>query len=215
MVEVEQISSADDQLPKPQQNEVIEVGKITPNFEHSYEKCFLCELEHDSPEFGPYCALCHDFLYPNVLLLHERKLGSVNLVTEDCSLNLLASESCELNVISGVVVLKTEDSRCESENEKTSDLQRNSTNRESAVVPGHKLPYLSLYERVRAPDLVTQRLANELRFVEEDLFETLPPESELKKISSSQWCDFNYYYRADSTSRQSESHVLSGCQINV
>ena len=186
MVEVEQISSADDQLPKPQQNEVIEVGKITPNFEHSYEKCFLCELEHDSPEFGPYCALCHDFLYPNVLLLHERKLESVNLVTEDCSLNLLASESCELNVISGVVVLKTEDSRCESENEKTSDLQRNSTNSESAVVPGHKLPYLSLYERVRAPDLVAQRLANELRFVEEDVFETLPPESELKKISSSQ-----------------------------
>ena len=186
MVEVEQISSADDQLPKPQQNEVIEVGKITPNFEHSYEKCFLCELEHDSPEFGPYCALCHDFLYPNVLLLHERKLESVNLVTEDSSLNLLASESCELNVISGVVVLKTEDSRCESENEKTSDLQRNSTNSESAVVPGHKLPYLSLYERVRAPDLVAQRLANELRFVEEDVFETLPPESELKKISSSQ-----------------------------
>ena len=128
-------------------------------------------------------------------------------------MNLLASESCELNVISGVVVLKTEDSGCESENEKTSDLQRNSTNSESAVVPGHKLPYLSLYERVRAPDLVAQRLANELLFVEEDLFETLPPESELKKISSSQWCDFNY--RADSTSRQSESHVLSGCQINV
>ena len=41
IVEVEQISSADDQLPKPQQNEVIEAGKITPNFEHSYEKCFL------------------------------------------------------------------------------------------------------------------------------------------------------------------------------
>lgn len=180
MVEVEQTSSADDRQPKPQENEVIKACKITPNFEHSYEKCFLCELEHDSPEFGPYCALCHDFLYPNVLLLHERKLESVNLVT-----NLLASESCELNVISGVVAVKTEDNGWESENEKTSDLQRNSINSESAVVPGYKLPYLSLYERVRAPDLVAQRLANELRFVEEDLFETLPPESELKKFQVS------------------------------
>ena len=177
MVEVEQTSSTDDRQPKPQEKVVIKACKITPNFEHSYEKCFLCELEHDRPEFGPYCALCHNFLYPNVLLLHERKLGGVNLVTEDSSSN-------------------------------------SSTNSESAFVPGHKLPYLSLYERVRAPDLVAQRLANELRFVEEDLFETLPPESELKRISSSQWCDFNYY-RADSTSRQSESHVLSGCQINV
>lgn len=183
MVEVEQTSSAaaDDRQLKPLENEVIKACKITPNFEHSYEKCFLCELEHDSPEFGPYCALCHDFLYPNVLLLHERKL-EMNFVTEDSSSNLLASESSELNIISGVVALKTEDSGCESENEKTSDLQRNSTNSESAVVPGYKLPYLSLYERVRAPDLVAQRLANELRFFEEDLFETLPPESELKKF---------------------------------
>lgn len=181
MVEVEQPSSADDRQPKPQKNEVAKACKITPNFEHSYEKCFLCGLEHDSPEFGPYCALCHDFLYPDVLLLHERELESVNLGTEDFSSNLLASESCKLNVISGVVALKSKDSGCRSENEKTSDLDRNSTNSESAAVSGYKLPYLSLYERVRAPDLVAQRLANELSFGEEDLFETLPPESELKK----------------------------------
>ena len=180
---VEQASS-DKQQPQPPDEEDEGACKIIPNFEHSFERCFLCGLEHDSPEFGPYCALCHDFLYPNVLLLRERQTVSVDCATsaEAVSSQSAASESGEIAVCSGAIGLESEDGECESESKDTSEMESNSvtctTNCESTSVSRYKLPYLSLYERVRAPDLVAERLASELNFVEEDLFETLPPESE-------------------------------------
>ena len=62
-------------------NKSDEACKKVFNFELSREMCLMCELEHDSPEFGPYCAVCHDFLYPNVLLVCERETESMDFAT--------------------------------------------------------------------------------------------------------------------------------------
>ena len=140
-------------------------------FELSLERCFICGLEHDSPEFGPYCAVCHDFLYPNALLVHERETEGMHFATsvETTSSESAATKSKERSV-SCEGVPESEDSGCESENDAAMF--------DPMSMSRYKLPYLSLYERVRAPNSIAKRLANELNFVEEDLFETLPPESE-------------------------------------
>lgn len=182
---VEQTSS-DEQQPQPASEEGEGACKTVPNFDISFERCFMCGIEHDSPEFGPYCALCHDFLYPNALLAHERQTENVECPAsaEAVPSQSAATESGEIAACSAGIGLESEDSGCESENESSPEKENNSatctTSRESTSVhvSRYKLPYLSLYERVRAPDLVAKRLADELNFVEEDLFETLPPESE-------------------------------------
>lgn len=148
------------------------------NFEFSREKCLMCGLEHDSPEFGPYCAICHDFLYPNVLLVCERQTESMDFATsgESTSSESTSSESKGSAVCCGGVP-ESEDSGCESESETTS-ANDPADRLDSTSMSRYKLPYLSLYERVRSPNCIAKRLANELNFVEEDLFGTLPPESE-------------------------------------
>lgn len=180
---VEQASTAEEQH-QPSDEEREGACKIVPKFEISFERCFMCGIEHDSPEFGPYCALCHDFLYPNALLVRERGNDNAECASsgEPVPSITAASESDEVAVCPTGVGLDSDDSGCESEKENTPEKENSATCTSRSVstsVPRYKLPYLSLYERVRAPDLVAKRLANELSFVEEDLFETLPPESEL------------------------------------
>lgn len=46
---------------------------IDPNFEISLEKCLMYGVHHDILEFGPYCALCHDFLFPATMQVRERQ----------------------------------------------------------------------------------------------------------------------------------------------
>lgn len=149
------------------------------NFELSLERCLMCGLEHDSPEFGPYCAVCHDFLYPSALLVRERETESMHFATsgETTSSESAASEIKESSVCSGVV-RESEDSGCESESETAALENNDAATFDPTSMSRYKLPYLSLYERVRAPNSIAKRLANELNFVEEDLSETLPPESE-------------------------------------
>lgn len=150
------------------------------NFEIAPEGCLMCELEHESPEFGPYCAVCHDFLYPNALLVCETETENTPL---GASYEAVPSQSAECGRSDTTVccggILESEDSGCESENE----TKLTSEDSEPAVNPssisGYKLPYLSLYERIRPQNYIAERLANELNFVDEDLFEKLPPESEL------------------------------------
>lgn len=173
----EQASSASSEQHEPSETTEGACKKVF-NSELSFERCFMCGLEHDSPEFGPYCAVCHDFLYPNVLLVRERETESMHFATceETTSSESATYESRESSVCSGAVP-ESEDSGCESENEIFSE-----SNDAAAFQPTsmsrYKLPYLSLYERIRAPNNIAKRLANELNVVEEDLFETLPPESE-------------------------------------
>ena len=155
-----------------------EACKKVFNFELSRETCLMCELEHDSPEFGPYCAICHDFLYPNVLLVCERETESMDFTTsgETTSSESTVSECKDSAVCCGGVP-EPEDSGCESEGE-TALANDPSDRLDSTSMSRHKLPYLSLYERVRSPNCIAKRLANELNLVDEDLFGTLPPESE-------------------------------------
>lgn len=184
-------TSSDEQQHQPRDEQEEGACKIVSNFEISFERCFMCGLEHDSPEFGPYCAVCHDFLYPNALLLArnvcDRQIESAEFATsvEAAPSQPTASQSSEIAVCTGEVGLESEgeDSGCESENESTAEKESKSATCTSSpscesTSVSHKLPYLSLYERVRAPDLIAKRLANELNLVEEGLFETLPPESE-------------------------------------
>ena len=181
---IEQPSTADGEEHQPSDEEREGACKIVPKFEISFRGCFMCGIEHDTPEFGPYCALCHDFLYPNALLVRERQNESAECaaLVEPVPSISVASESDEVAVCPAGVGLDSDDSGCESEKENTPEKKNYATCTSRSVsnisVPRYKLPYLSLYERVRAPDLVAKRLANELTFVEEDLFETLPPESE-------------------------------------
>lgn len=174
---LEQASSAvsAEQRDEPS-NKSDEACKKVFNFEFSREVCLMCDLEHDSPEFGPYCAVCHDFLYPNVLLVCERETESMDFATsgEATSPESTVSERKESAVCCGGVP-ESEDSGCESESDTS---PANSDLLHSSSMSRNKLPYLSLYERVRSPNCIAKRLANELNFIEEDLFGTLPPESE-------------------------------------
>ena len=159
-----------------------EACKKVFNFELSREMCLMCGLEHDSPEFGPYCAICHDFLYPiNVLLVCERETESMDFATsgETTSSESTVSECKDSAVCCGSVP-EPEDSSCESESETTLAYKLNdpADRVDSTSISRYKLPYLSLYERVKSPNCIAKRLANELNLVEEDLFGTLPPESE-------------------------------------
>ena len=175
LLEHEASSVSSEQGDKPS-NKSDEACRKVFSFELSREICLMCGLEHDSPEFGPYCAICHDFLYPNVLLVCERETENMDFATsgETTSSESTVSESKEGAVCCGGVP-ESEDSGCESESETSS---ANSDLLESSSMSRYKLPYLSLYERVRSPNCIAKRLANELNFVEEDLFGTLPPESE-------------------------------------
>ena len=171
---------ADKEQPQMSDEETEGACKIVPSFEISFERCFMCGLEHDSPEFGPYCALCHDFLYPNALLVRDRPNQPVESAStlQTSSSQLATSNSGVIAGFPSGVGLESEDSGCESEKESLFDKGSNSATCRGSSESKYKLPYLSLYERVRTPDLVAKRLANELNLVEEDLFETLPPESE-------------------------------------
>lgn len=177
----EQASSAEQH--EPSDNSAQACKKVF-NFELSLESCFMCGLEHDSPEFGPYCAVCHDFLYPNILLVRERETESIHFATsfETASSEATVSENNETAVCCGSVLeSELEDSGCESESESTLENNDLATTFDPSSISRYKLPYLSLYERIRAPDFIAKRLANELNFAEEDFFETLPPESEFFK----------------------------------
>ena len=173
----EQASSAASEQHEPSETTEGACKKVF-NSDLSFERCFMCGLEHESPEFGPYCAVCHDFLYPNALLVSERETESMHFATcgETTSSESATYESKESSVCSGPVP-ESEDSGCESENEISSE-SNDPAAFEPTSMSRYKLPYLSLYERIRAPNNIAKRLANELNFVEEDLFETLPPESE-------------------------------------
>lgn len=175
---LEQASSASAEQHHEPSNKSDEACKKVSNFELSRGRCLMCELEHDSPEFGPYCAICHDFLYPNVSLVCEGETESMHFATsgETTSSESTVSESKESAVCGGDVP-ESEDSGCESESETTS-ANDDPVVLDSTSMSRCKLPYLSLYERVRSPNCIAKRLANELNFVEEDLFGTLPPESE-------------------------------------
>ena len=175
---LEQASSVSAEQRDEPSNKSNEACEKVFNFELSRERCLMCGIEHDSPEFGPYCAICHDFLYPNVLLVCERETGSMDFATsgEATSSESTVSESKESAVCCGCVP-ESEDSGCESESETLSATDP-ADRLDSTSLSRYKLPYLSLYERVRSPNCIAKRLANELNFVEEDLFGTLPPESE-------------------------------------
>jgi len=175
---LEQASSVSAEQRDEAANKADEGCKKVFNFELSRETCLMCGLEHDSPGFGPYCAICHDFLYPNVLLVCERETESMDFATsgETTSSECTVSKSKESAVCCGGVP-ESEDSGCESESETTS-ANDPADRLDSTSMSRFKLPYLSLYERVRSPNCIAKRLANELNFVEEDLFGTLPPESE-------------------------------------
>ena len=153
------------------------------DFKLTSENCFLCELEHNSPEFGPYCAVCHDFLYPNAPLVLGTETEDSHLAAscESVSSQSATCDSSETIISSGGSAESEdpEDSGCESENETKLSPEKSERPLNPSSMSLSKLPYLSLYEHVRPQNFIAERLANELSFVEEDLFGKLPPESEL------------------------------------
>lgn len=153
------------------------------DFKLTSENCFLCELEHNSPEFGPYCAVCHDFLYPNAPLVLGTETEDSHLAAscESLSSQSATCDSSETIISSGGSAESEdpEDSGCESENETKLSPENSERPLNPSSMSLSKLPYLSLYEHIRPQNFIAERLANELSFVEEDLFGKLPPESEL------------------------------------
>ena len=59
--------------------------KITPSTPFQYkaylENCQACGRVMDSPEFGPFCEVCHDFLYPDAFAeaAKQARIGSIDL----------------------------------------------------------------------------------------------------------------------------------------
>lgn len=150
------------------------------DFKLTSENCFLCELEHNSPEFGPYCAVCHDFLYPNAPLVLGTETEDSHLAAscESVSSQSATCDSSETIISSGGSAESEdpEDSGCESENETKLSPENSERPLNPSSMSLSKLPYLSLYEHIRPQNFIAERLANELSFVEEDLFGKLPPE---------------------------------------
>ena len=212
---LEQASSVSAEHRDEAANKADEACKKVVNFEFSREKCLMCGLEHDSPEFGPYCAICHDFLYPNVLLLCERETESMDFATsrETTSSESTISESKESAVCCGGVP-ESEDSGCESENE-TISANDPADRLDSTSISRYKLPYLSLYERVRSPNCIAKRLANELNFVEEDLFGTLPPESEFYLVQTLKKSVSVDYGPDDSLTRRRGFRLRVKCRLQT
>ncbi|XP_068725461.1 uncharacterized protein [Montipora capricornis] len=154
--------------------------KMCSKFDISFKECHICGIQHDSTEFGPYCALCHDFLYPDASQIRTRQTER-----EQCATSQVVSQSQSIEVEDGEVTVSSagfglvESDDCEHESESpllqigNDPVMTRSAENDSTT---YKLPYLSLYERIRAPDLVAKRLANELNLVKDDMVEALPPE---------------------------------------
>lgn len=149
-----------------------------PNFEISLEQCLMCGVNHDIPEFGPYCALCHDFLFPTAMQVRQRKSNK-----HATSKMIDPSESIEGKL--GEVKLSPAGAGLESEGNKEressqlpkgDDLEIRGLT-ESTEPSRYKLPYLSLYEGIRGPNVAAKRIAKKLNSMEDDVMKSLPPES--------------------------------------
>lgn len=150
---------------------------IDPNFEISLEQCLMCGVNHDIPEFGPYCALCHDFLFPTAMQVRQRKSNK-----HATSQMFDPSESIEGKL--GEVKLSPAGAGLESEGNKEressqlpkgDDLEIRGLT-ESTEPSRYKLPYLSLYEGIRGPNVAAKRIAKKLNSMEGDVMKSLPPE---------------------------------------
>ena len=156
--------------------------KAKIDFNVTFDRCLICCLLHDSPEFGPYCEICHTFLYPDAIAVAAKEGESAD--TEEVESLHTTFDSSEVKNGVGRTDLcypggvESEDSGCESEN---SSACSSSTDLPETTNSNFKLPYLSLYERVRSPFLIAERLAAELHVVEDDVVESMPPESKCEK----------------------------------
>lgn len=152
---------------------------IGPNFEISLEKCLMCGVHHEIPEFGPYCALCHDFLFPTAMQVRQRQSNKhANSRMIDPS-ESIEGKLGEVTLSPASACLASEGNKKERESSQLSkgdDLEiRGFT--ESTDPSKYKLPYLSLYERFRGPNVAAKRIEKKLNSMEGDVMKSLPPES--------------------------------------
>ena len=189
-------------------------SKPSKDFKIPLESCLMCCQNHDSPEFGPYCEVCHAFLYPDTaavsLAAKENGTGDdgetgrlrVRLHEErdeeTCGEQLRASDSAE-----------DDDSGCES----------GSPSNRAGANSRFKLPYSALYERVvRSPFCIVEKLA-ELHVIDDGLVENLPPESEychgIPNLCMTTWCINWVLMRVIHAVKETITDILSGSNCRI